>query len=241
MTRQEAVQRFEELVSECGRSQGDEEFLETLEEFEDRARTAWEARRDELKKFMITKRWNEHGFWQYSCGCVQYQDGSDRCWEHRDLLPVDVVQLPEQTPPVTLIAQVHALPGAYVPQHQTPGSVGLDVSAAGGCRIPSGATALVELNIVIKPPDGYFFMMVARSSLFKKGLTLVNGVGIIDPDFCGADDRVRVPLYNFGDRQAMIVQGDRIAQLVLLPAVRVVFEETAVIGPSRGGFGSTGA
>jgi len=80
----------------------------------------------------------------------------------------------------------------------------------------------------------------ARSGLaLKKGLALANGVGTIDADYRG---EVGVIVVNLGSEPVTIARGERIAQLVLAPVVRAVFETAELNGTARGagGFGSTG-
>ena len=97
-------------------------------------------------------------------------------------------------------------------------------------------------GLVVEVPAGHFLAVVARSSLpIKKGLLVANAIGIVDSDYCGPDDEVKVEVYNFRDVEVEIARGERIAQGLILPAVRVEWEEVAAsAAPSRGGFGSTG-
>jgi dUTP pyrophosphatase len=69
---------------------------------------------------------------------------------------------------------------------------------------------------------------------------VANGVGVIDSDYCGATDEVKIPLINMTDRPASIRRGDRIAQGIVLPAPRAEFVEGEAAETARGGFGSTG-
>jgi dUTP pyrophosphatase len=82
----------------------------------------------------------------------------------------------------------------------------------------------------------------ARSGLaLKKGLALANGVGTIDADYRG---EVGVLVVNLGVEPVTVTRGDRIAQLVIAPVARAIFEGAAdLVDTARGagGFGSTGA
>jgi dUTP pyrophosphatase len=91
-------------------------------------------------------------------------------------------------------------------------------------------------------PSGYFLGIFARSSTpLKRGLVVANGVGVIDADYCGPDDEVRVQVLNITDAPVRIARGDRLAQAIVLPAPHVEWEEVDDLGaPTRGGFGSTG-
>ena len=109
-------------------------------------------------------------------------------------------------------------------------------------RIPPRAIALVGTGLVIGVPAGYFLGIFARSSTpLKRGLIVANGVGVIDPDYSGPTDEIKIQLWNIGDEEALICRGDRLAQGIVLPAPQVTWEEVAEIRPEiRGGFGSTG-
>ena len=87
-----------------------------------------------------------------------------------------------------------------------------------------------------------FLAVFARSSTpLKKGLMVANGVGVVDSDYCGPTDEVKIPALNFTTLPVQIARGDRIAQGILLPSPRVEWEEVGELrAGSRGGFGATG-
>jgi dUTP pyrophosphatase len=58
---------------------------------------------------------------------------------------------------------------------------------------------------------------------------VANGVGIVDPDYCGPDDEVKIAVLNFTSAPVRVAAGDRIAQGMLLPVNRVTWEETQVL------------
>jgi dUTP pyrophosphatase len=91
-------------------------------------------------------------------------------------------------------------------------------------------------------PTGYFLAVFARSSTpLKRGLIIANGVGVVDPDYSGPNDEVMIQLMNVSESEVRIARGDRLAQGIVLPAPRVVWEEVSEIREAtRGGFGSTG-
>ena len=128
------------------------------------------------------------------------------------------------------------------PQPATGRAAGFDLAAAVDIEIPPRSIRLVGTGLVIGVPDGYFLGIFARSSTpLKRGLMVANGVGVIDADYCGPADEVKIQLLNFTDEPVQIKRGDRLAQGVVLPAPRVEWEElTEVSQPTRGGFGSTG-
>ncbi len=70
---------------------------------------------------------------------------------------------------------------------------------------------------------------------------VANGVGVIDSDYSGPADEVKIQVINVTDAPVRVAAGERIAQGMLLAAPRIEFVEAAAAdGPSRGGFGSTG-
>jgi len=108
--------------------------------------------------------------------------------------------------------------------------------------VEPGRVALVPTGLVIEVPTGMFLAIFARSSTpLKRGLMVANGVGIVDEDYCGPDDEVKIAVLNFTASAVRVAAGDRLAQGMLLPANRVTWQDTdALRKESRGGFGSTG-
>ncbi len=133
-------------------------------------------------------------------------------------------------------------PGITLPAYQTPASAGFDIPAAESAVVEPGEVRLVRTGLVIAAPPGYFLALFVRSSLpLKKGLTLGNGVGIVDADYSGPEDEIRIELLNVTDQAVAIAKGDRIAQGIFLPVEQVEWEEVERLhGQSRGGFGSSG-
>jgi dUTP pyrophosphatase len=90
-------------------------------------------------------------------------------------------------------------------------------------------------------PQGYGGFIFARSGLAtKRGLAPANKVGVVDSDYRG---EVMVALYNQSKDPQTVEQGERIAQMVLLPAPQAVFTEVQTLEETQraaGGFGSTG-
>ena len=109
--------------------------------------------------------------------------------------------------------------------------------------VDPGQVTLVPTGLVIEVPAGHFLGVFARSSTpLKRGLMVANGVGIVDSDYCGPNDEIKIEVYNFTAAPVRIEAGDRLAQGVILPFVRAEWDETPRPGRAsdRGGFGSTG-
>ena len=133
-------------------------------------------------------------------------------------------------------------PHAELPRYQSAGAAAFDLAAAEPVTIQPGEVALVPTGLVVEVPPGMFLAIFARSSTpLKRGLMVANGVGVVDPDYSGPSDEVKIAVLNFRAGPATLSRGDRIAQGILLPAPRVTWEEIeALAAPSRGGFGATG-
>ena len=85
-----------------------------------------------------------------------------------------------------------------LPVYQTPGAAGFDLAASADVVIAPGTIALVPTGLVIEVPPGHFLGIFARSSTpLKKGLMVANGVGVIDQDYCGPADEVKIQVLNF--------------------------------------------
>ena len=132
-------------------------------------------------------------------------------------------------------------PGIALPSYGTSGAAAFDLAAAEDVEIAPRQIALVGTGLVIAVPEGYFLAIFARSSTpLKRGLMVANGVGVLDSDYCGPDDELKIQLLNLTDAPVAIKAGDRLAQGLVLQAPRVEFVEGDVGSVSRGGFGSTG-
>lgn len=133
-------------------------------------------------------------------------------------------------------------PDVALPAYQTSGSVAFDLSPSEDAIIPPGEIRLIPTGLVICTPPGHMFVIAARSSTpLKKGLMIANGIGIIDQDYCGPDDEIRLQVRNFTDKPVEIKKGDRIAQGLFLKLDQIEWQEVPSLdAKSRGGFGSTG-
>ena len=129
-----------------------------------------------------------------------------------------------------------------LPSYGTSEAAGFDLASAHDLVVGARQIALVRTGLVIEVPTGYFLAIFARSSTpLKRGLLVANGVGVIDPDYSGPNDEVMIQVMNITDSDVKISRGDRLAQGIVLPAPRVVWEEVSEIREmTRGGFGSTG-
>jgi len=128
-----------------------------------------------------------------------------------------------------------------LPQYQTTGAVAFDLYAREDSEVGPGETKAVPANVIVCAPEGYMFMVTARSSLAKKkGLMLSNSVGIVDQDYCGPDDEVHILLYNFKKEPCAIKRGERLAQGIFVKIDKADLEEVEELdSPTRGGMGST--
>jgi len=141
---------------------------------------------------------------------------------------------------VTRLDHARDLP---LPAPATAGAAGVDLVAAveGELVLEPGARTLVPTGLVLAIPRGFEGQVRARSGLaLRHGIVLPNAPGTIDSDYRG---ELQVILWNAGREAFRIARGDRIAQLVIAPVVRVAFREVArlpVTQRGAGGFGHTG-
>ena len=130
-----------------------------------------------------------------------------------------------------------------LPQYMTEGSSGMDLfaSLAQEVTLVPGERKLIPAGISVAIPEGFEGQIRPRSGLaIQKGIGIVNGPGTIDADYRG---EVGVLLINFGKEPFTILNGDRIAQMVISPVTRAILEEVEDLPPTRrqgGGFGHTG-
>ena len=129
-----------------------------------------------------------------------------------------------------------------LPAYVTNEAAGFDLAAAHDIVIEPGQIALIGTGLVIEVPTGHCLLIFARSSTpLKRGLMVANGVGVVDPDYSGPTDEVRIQVLNVTTAPVSVSRGDRLAQGIVMPTPRVEWMEVAQIRPdARGGFGSTG-
>ncbi len=130
------------------------------------------------------------------------------------------------------------------PYYATDGSAGMDLSACieSPNTLEVGQKIVIPTGIAIQlPSNGYVALIFARSGLgIKHGITMSNGVGVIDSDYTG---EIKCGLVNLGDKPYTIQPGDRIAQMVFMPiaiAKLVPVDELQTTERGSGGLGSTG-
>lgn len=133
-------------------------------------------------------------------------------------------------------------PRATLPAYQTPGSAAFDLSLIEDITIPTRSFVKVRTGLVIQIPEHHVLLITARSSSpMKKGVTLANGTGIIDADYCGPEDELFLLLENLRDEPVSLQAGDRVCQALVVPVLQSLIEEVQeMTRPNRGGHGSTG-
>ncbi len=130
---------------------------------------------------------------------------------------------------------------AAIPVYGSALAAGADLTTVEAAKIAPGETVLLHTGLSVEIPEGYAGLIYARSGLAsKRGLAPANKVGVIDADYRG---EIMVALHNHSNAEASVEAGERIAQLVVTPFLRVQFEESEVLSDTErgtGGFGSTG-
>ena len=128
-----------------------------------------------------------------------------------------------------------------LPRYETEGSVGFDLLCRESVTINSQRVGLIPANVIVETPPGYMLMVTLRSSTPRKqGLLIPHGVGVIDQDYCGEGDEIKIQVYNFTPDAVSIERGDRIAQGIFVRVDRAEWLEVeGMDSETRGGFGST--
>ena len=129
---------------------------------------------------------------------------------------------------------------SVLPEFKTSGSAGADVCSLEHKKFLPNGRCVVKTGLACEIPEGYVLMVCSRSGLAKQGLIVGNQPGIIDSDYRG---EIGVLLWNTSDSTIEIKPGDRIAQLLLIPAPCWIVnpvEDLSCTERGQGGFGSTG-
>ena len=129
------------------------------------------------------------------------------------------------------------------PKYKTDGSSGVDLSAFLEKKvvIKPNSSELIPTGLQVAIPEEYEIQIRPRSGLAaKESIGVLNSPGTIDSDYRG---ELKIILFNHGNEDFIINNGDRIAQMVLVPILKMEFEEVDSLPDTirgQGGFGSTG-
>jgi len=129
------------------------------------------------------------------------------------------------------------------PKYKTNGSSGVDLSAFLEKKvvIKPNSSELIPTGLQVAIPEELEIQIRPRSGLAaKESIGVLNSPGTIDSDYRG---ELKIILFNHGKEDFIINNGDRIAQMVLVPIVKMEFEEVDSLPNTvrgQGGFGSTG-
>ena len=134
-------------------------------------------------------------------------------------------------------------PKVLLPTYKTEGSSGMDVMAfiESSIKIAPNSSALIPTGISIAIPNEVEIQIRPRSGLAaKSNISVLNTPGTVDSDYRG---ELKIILFNHGNKEFIVKNKDRIAQIILVPVLKVDFEEVDNLPDSirgSGGFGSTG-
>ena len=134
-------------------------------------------------------------------------------------------------------------PKVKIPQYKTEGSSGMDLMAfvKEALKIKPNSSELIPTGISIAIPQDTEIQISPRSGLAAKSqISVLNPPGTIVSDYRG---ELKVILFNHGVNDFIVINGDRIAQMVLMPVLKASFEEVDELPDTirgSGGFGSTG-
>ena len=134
-------------------------------------------------------------------------------------------------------------PKAELPKYKTEGSSGMDLMALieNPITIKPQNSALIPTGLSIAIPEDTEVQIRPRSGLAaKSSISVLNTPGTIDSDYRG---EIKIILFNHGKEEFIVNNGDRIAQMILMPVLKAEFEEVEELPKTirgSGGFGSTG-
>ncbi len=134
-------------------------------------------------------------------------------------------------------------PSVQLPSYKSKGASGVDLMAyiENSINLEPGKSCLIPTGLSVAFPEDYEIQIRPRSGLAaKNNISVLNTPGTIDSDYRG---EIKIILFNHGNKNFLINNRDRIAQMVLTPTIKMELEETNELPMSirgEGGFGSTG-
>ena len=130
-----------------------------------------------------------------------------------------------------------------IPQYKTSGSSGMDLMAfvKNSIKIEPNTLELVPTGLSVAIPEDLEIQIRPRSGLaVKSSVSVLNTPGTIDSDYRG---ELKIILFNHGNKDFIVNNNDRIAQMVLTPVIKMELEEVDQLPETirgSGGFGSPG-
>ena len=135
-------------------------------------------------------------------------------------------------------------PAVKLPEYKTYGASGMDIMAfiKKPISLKPKMSSIIPTGLLVAFSKDYEIQIRPRSGLAaKSNISILNTPGTIDSDYRG---EIKVIMYNHGKNEFIVNNGDRIAQMILTPVLKMVLEETNSDLPEtirgEGGFGSTG-
>ena len=134
-------------------------------------------------------------------------------------------------------------PAVKLPEYKTTGASGMDLIAfiRQPLELKPQMSCIVPTGLAVAFPENYEIQVRPRSGLAaKNNISILNTPGTIDSDYRG---EIKVIIHNHGNRNFIINNGDRIAQMILCPVVKMKLEEAIDLPETirgQSGFGSTG-
>tara|TARA_A100001015_G_scaffold303434_1_gene393072 strand:- start:418 stop:855 length:438 start_codon:yes stop_codon:yes gene_type:complete len=134
-------------------------------------------------------------------------------------------------------------PEVKLPEYKTNGASGMDLKAfiEKPVSLKPKTSSLIPTGLSVAFLEDYEIQIRPRSGLaVKNNITVLNTPGTIDSDYRG---EIKVIIYNHGNDSFVVNNGDRIAQMVLSPVIKIELEEANELPKTlrgKGGFGSTG-
>ena len=130
-----------------------------------------------------------------------------------------------------------------LPSYKTSGASGMDLMAFidSPIKIKPKTSCLIPTGISVAFTDDYEIQIRSRSGLAaKNNISVLNTPGTIDSDYRG---EIKIIIYNHGDKDFVVNNRDRVAQMILAPVIKMELEEVSDLEGTirgKGGFGSTG-
>ena len=134
-------------------------------------------------------------------------------------------------------------PSVKLPEYKTTGASGMDLIAfiREPLELKPQMSCIVPTGLAVAFPENYEIQVRPRSGLAaKNNISILNTPGTIDSDYRG---EIKVIIHNHGNRNFTVNNGDRIAQMILCPVVKMKLEEAIDLPKTirgQSGFGSTG-